>query len=306
MPEEENRVEKALSGVAGKWTAYAAIGSFLLYLFGYLTLRFELSAYGVATDLDVLDEKYLFAGSRFLVFLTSAASSVLLILAFLALLLYGAYSLSSASIKERICNWGMRCRGHQIALSMIGIVFSLLFIQLILRKCFVLGNLLLADGMPRNEWIASILLTRDSLRSLYFTGLVGGALLIGSLLFLAVYLSVRRTLAADVLLAIQVFVFVVAFLLLPINYGVLIGTQELPRVLEVGGEKLSPNEQAWLVWENKDVLTYLLRDAGNNRSLLTIPRKENSVRIVAYDGIFQVLFAGAKSSAPVASQGGMQ
>ena len=305
MPEEENTVEKALSGIAGKWTAYAAIGTFLLYLFGYLTLRFQLSAYGVATDLDVLDEKYLFAGSRFLVFVTSAATSVLLILAFLALLLYGAYSLSSASIKGRICNWGMRCRGHQIALSMIGIVLSLLFIQLILRKCFVLGNLLLAAGLPGNEWIASVLLTRDSLRSLYFTGLVGGTLLIGSLLFSAVYPSVRRTLAADVLLAIQVFVFIVAFLLLPINYGVLIGTQELPRVLEVAGAKLSANEQAWLVWENKDVITYLLRDAARNRILITTPRKDSNIKIVSYDAIFQILFAGAKAS-PASSEGGMQ
>src|SRR5580693_244334 len=48
-----NFVEK-LGGVATKWSAFAALGSFLLYLLGYLTLRFQLSTYGVATNLDLL------------------------------------------------------------------------------------------------------------------------------------------------------------------------------------------------------------------------------------------------------------
>ena len=56
-------VQKVVS-VAGKWTTFAGFGTFLLYLFGYLTLRFQLNTYGVATDLDVFDEKYLFAGCR--------------------------------------------------------------------------------------------------------------------------------------------------------------------------------------------------------------------------------------------------
>ena len=49
-----------LGSLAGKWTAYAAFGSFLLYLLGYLTLRFQLSTYGVATDLDLVRRKVSF------------------------------------------------------------------------------------------------------------------------------------------------------------------------------------------------------------------------------------------------------
>jgi len=41
--------------VEGAWAALAAIGSFILYFLGYLTLRFHLTAFGVSTDLAVLD-----------------------------------------------------------------------------------------------------------------------------------------------------------------------------------------------------------------------------------------------------------
>ena len=55
-----------VKGLAGTWTAYTALGSFTVYLLGYLTLRFHLTALGVGTDLAVLDERYLFAGAKFL------------------------------------------------------------------------------------------------------------------------------------------------------------------------------------------------------------------------------------------------
>jgi len=40
----QDAVDK-LGTFAGKWTSYAAFATFLLYLFGYLTLRFQLMAY---------------------------------------------------------------------------------------------------------------------------------------------------------------------------------------------------------------------------------------------------------------------
>jgi hypothetical protein len=71
MTEFWDRFGDKLSGRAAKWTGYAALGSFFLYLFGYLVLRFQLSVYGVETNIDAFDEKYLFAGCRFLVYLVS-------------------------------------------------------------------------------------------------------------------------------------------------------------------------------------------------------------------------------------------
>ena len=61
-----------IKGLAAAWTAYTALGSFTLYLLGYLTLRFHLTALGISTDLAVLDERYLFAGAKFLVYLVSS------------------------------------------------------------------------------------------------------------------------------------------------------------------------------------------------------------------------------------------
>jgi hypothetical protein len=56
----------------GRWALFTGIGSFLLYLFGYLSLRFHLSVLGVDTGLSVLDERYLFAGAQFLVYLLTS------------------------------------------------------------------------------------------------------------------------------------------------------------------------------------------------------------------------------------------
>lgn len=304
MSDESNSLKDAFAAVAGKWTAYAAVGSFILYLFGYLSLRFQLSTYGVATDLDVLDEKYLFAGSRFLVFLVSSAANALLIIFVLCLVVYIPYKLIPAAQRARIRQWNATWTNHQPSLSVIGIAISLVFIQLVLRKCFVFGDLLLAQSLPQREWISSVLLTREAMRSLYFTALLGGILVTGLFLMLALNSMALKSRLLDFLLGVQVFLFAMEFLFLPVNYGVLIATQELPRVMEVSDQKLALNEQAWLVWENKDVLTYLVRELGDKRALVTVPRKENQIRIVAYDNIFHVLFSD--SNTPPNVSGGTQ
>src|SRR6516165_10109013 len=101
---EKPFIEK-VGGVAGKWTAYSALGTFLLYLFGYLTLRFQLSAYGVATNLDIFDEKYLFAGCRFLVYLVTSVPNILIIILMLAAVGYVPYKLVPVSLKDRLKQW---------------------------------------------------------------------------------------------------------------------------------------------------------------------------------------------------------
>src|SRR4029450_3952705 len=68
-----------ISALVGDWTKYTVVGSFLLYVAGYLALRFHLTAIGIGTDLAVLDERYLFTGARFLVYLVSAVPNILLV-----------------------------------------------------------------------------------------------------------------------------------------------------------------------------------------------------------------------------------
>lgn len=290
MPELWNDFTERLGSLAGKWTAYAAFGSFLLYLFGYLTLRFQLSTYGVATNLDLFDEKYLFAGCRFLVYLVSAVPNILIIILVLAAIGYVPYKLTPASVKEGVKRWAAAWCAAPLHLPLLGVVLAVAMVQFVLRKCFAFGNLLLSK-QPPNEWISSVLLTSDGKLALYFSGLVAGTLLTGLILIYVLRRGTATTPASRFWLAVLVFLFAVEFLLLPVNYGVLISTQQLPRVAELSGEATPAEQLGWLLWDSKDAVTYFVRDANDQRMIVTV-RKDAKLRIVAYDDIFCVLFGG--------------
>src|ERR1700730_11202411 len=151
MAQPWNDFTAKMGSLAGKWTGFAALGSFVLYLLGYLTLRFQLSTYGVATNLDIFDEKYLFAGCRFVVYLVSAVPNILIILLVLAAIGYLPYRLAPMSLKNsmkcRASSWG----AQPLRLPLLGVVLAVALIQFVLRKCFVLGNLLLRKQLP-DEW----------------------------------------------------------------------------------------------------------------------------------------------------------
>ncbi len=292
MPEFWNDFTEKLGSLAGKWTAYAAFGSFLLYLLGYLTLRFQLSTYGVATNLDVFDEKYLFAGCRFLVYLVTAVPSILIILLVLWAIGYLPYKLVPMSFKDRISRWASSWSAGPHHLLLVGVVFAVALIQFVLRRCFYFGNLLLSKQLP-DDWSSSVLLTSDANLTLYFSGLVAGTLLTGAILLYVLHRGTATTAASRFWMGVLVFLFAVEFLLLPVNYGVLISTQRLPRVAELIASERSPEGQlAWLVWDSKDAITYFVRDAHDQRMIVTVPRKDAKVRIIVYDDIFCVLFGG--------------
>jgi len=303
MQEPDDASLGKLGTLAGKWTAYSAFGTFLLYLFGYLALRFQLSVYGVATSLDAFDEKYMFAGSRFFVFLVSSVPNVLLIVFFLIAIFYLHYKLVPASAKARLKVWGATWISHPARLPFAGTLLALMLIQLVLRKCFVFGNLLLAKGLPRNEWINGVLLTGSGNQSLYFSGLVGGTLISGALLLMA-WRQPAATPLSKVLVGLLFFLMSVEVLLLPVNYGILIASQLLPRVTEIGAEeKPQFGQRNWLLWESKDDLTYFVQEGvDGKRSIITVPRKDADIKVVAYDRIFCVLFGDGKSASQQVSQ----
>lgn len=284
-----------VTSVTGKWTSFAAFGSFFVYLLGYLALRFQLSAYGAATNLDVWDERYFFAGSRFLVYLVSAVPNVLLIIIALWLAFFLLGRLLPVDLRCRITqniqSWATKPNSMPLA----GALLAVALIQFVMRQSFVFGNLLLRRELPQFGWINGILLTSDGYRSLYFSGLVGGVLLTGAVLLLAMRTGRGTTPVSALLTALLAFLIGVQFLLLPVNYGILIAGQHLPRVEEIpGDQKLANGEQAWLVWESKEATTYFKRTADDKRSLITLPRKDTKISIVGYDAIFRVLFANAK------------
>jgi len=292
MPEFWNGFTEKLGSLAGKWTAYAAFGSFLLYLLGYLTFRFQLSTYGVATNLDVFDEKYLFAGCRFAVYLVTAVPSILILLLVFVAIGYLPYKLVPTSLRDRISRWAMSWSAVPLHLPLLGVVFAVALIQFVLRRCFLFGNLLLRKQLP-DDWSSYVLLTSDGELTLYFSSLVAGTLLTGAILVYVLRRGTATSSASRFWMGSLVFLFAVEFLLLPVNYGVLISTQQLPRVAELSASDKSPEGQlAWLVWDNKDAITYFVRDAQDQRAIVTAPRKDARVKIVAYDDIFCVLFGG--------------
>lgn len=282
----------SLARLAGKWAAFASFGTFALYLIGYLALRFQLSTYGVlpTNDLDVWDERYLFAGSRFLVYLVSSIPNVLLIVTVFLGIAYVPYKLLPDAITKltarRVGQWA----GRPARLAVLGILLAIGLIQFVMRQCFVLENLLLADKLPK-WWISRVLLAQESNRALYFSGLVGGVLLTGVLLLLARRTESASSFGSKVSTGILAFLVAVEFLLLPINYSILIASSELPQVNELGGgDKLPQGELAWLVWEGKGEMTYLVRRGDGKRTMITMPVKDPRLEIVAYDAIFPTLF----------------
>ena len=95
-----------------------------------------------------------------------------------------------------------------------------------------------------------------------------------------------------------VFLIAVQVLLLPINYGVLIVDKALPRVATLGESPLAEGKDAWLVWEGKDGVTFLVRShEGKSRVLVTLPRAEvKRTEILGFDRILPTLFGNREEN----------
>jgi hypothetical protein len=283
-------IGEKLKAVATGWSAYTAFASFLLYVLGYLTLRFHLTALGVGTDLTVLDERYLFAGARFVVYLVSAVPIVLLLALIVLGVLYVPFWLLPASIRSGMSARWTQIRAQPIRLTVAGIIISVLMIQLVMRQCFAYSNLLLAPNLPPEPAWLACLMRNDGLMSLFYSALIAGAAIPAAIAF-GLNGSPEERRSYWLLRAMLIFLIAVQLLLLPANYGVLIVDKSLARVGLIGAEPVKEGLQAWLVWEGKDAVTYFIRkSAGNTRSLLTIPRVDaKKTDIIGYDRIVPTL-----------------
>ena len=181
-------------------------------------------------------------------------------------------------------------------LTITGIILAVMIIQFVMRQCFLFSNLLLAPSLPEPEWLQCLLLApEEGFRSLYFSGLLAGAALTGGLWMFARHRP-RHTPRSHLLHGLLAFLVAVQLLMLPVNYGILIADKTIPKVANLGNQKpLKVAEEAWLVWEGKDGVTYLVRgrQAGKEqRTLITLPRSDvKEIKIIAYDPILRVLFA---------------
>jgi hypothetical protein len=288
-----HNLNEHIKSLGGDWSKYTVVGSFLLYVVGYLALRFHLTAIGIGTDLAVLDERYLFTGARFLVYLVSSVPNIVLAGLPLAALAWGVHRLLPAGARARVCAWVLR----PARLTFLGILFAVLMIQFVMRQCFFLSDLLLARALPAEPaWLVDLMLD-GRLMPLYFSALVAGCAVPIAILWALrnAPLSGPGEAFGRGLLA---FLAAVQVLLLPINYGVLIADKTLARVAWLGDRTLKEGEEAWLVWEGKEGVTFLVRDGAlKRRSLLTLQRsKIEKLEIVGFDRILPTLFGARQGS----------
>jgi hypothetical protein len=270
--------EKRPLGLEVRWALVVGCGSFLLYLFGYLVLRFHLTVLGVDTGLSTLDERYLFAGAQFLVYLLTS-----LPLAFVVL-----FALQ-ALVRRTHPPFLQRPEGRLVA----GIAISIVLIQTVMRQCLLFTNLLLRSDLPDPEWMQGLLLP-GVWQTFYFTGLVAATLAIFRLLWVSRQDSGGAK-PSRLLFGTLACLALIQFLLLPVNFGVLVVDQKLPRVTSLDGkEPLKANVQAWRIWEGSDSVTYFVRRADPGieavRTLVTLDKKSVvKTEIVGYDPLIDLV-----------------
>ena len=251
---------------------YTVVGSFVLYVLGYLVLRFHLTALGLATDLTIVDERYLFTGARFLIYL-AATVPVSLVIAAIAWQLWRLLPARAAAV---------------FITPTFSIIFSVLIIQLVMRQCFLIGNLLLADDLSRlPSWLVSLLLD-DTYVLLYFSVLVAACALP-----IATLILTRGQAVSPLKRGVLTFLTAIQVLLVAVNYGYLVVDKTLPRVAAMGDTALPSGTDAWLVWEGEKGVTFLTCDANRRRSLITLPKaKIDRTEVVGFDPILRRLFGG--------------
>jgi hypothetical protein len=275
-PKEDGKEKKP----EGRWALFTGIGSFILYFFGYLSLRFHLSVLGVDTGLSVLDERYLFAGAQFLVYLVSSVPLALL-----------PVFLGRWTRKRLPAAWLRR----PDRLMVLGIALSIALIQLVMRRCLLFTNLLLRRELPDPGWVQALLLDgTDALQPLYFTVVLACVIGLASVL---VGNARRKARTWPFLYGVFALLVLIQFLLLPVTFGIVIANQELPRVTTLNGkEKLEPGVEAWRVWEGKDSVTFFVRRWDQDgckvqKSLLTLENKGiERTEISGYDRVLKLLY----------------
>jgi hypothetical protein len=296
--ELDDRVRK----LAGGWPSWALLASVVFYVTGYLSLRFQLTFLGVGTDLAVVDERYFYAGAQFAVYLVSALPLLVLLGLVAAALGYLASRLVPAPLRAAIGRplraglewWAAPLRGM-----LAGIALAVIVIQSLMRQPFAFANLLVADALPgaAYDWMRTLLIAGPpAAQTAYFAGLVGATGITG-----AVWLLSRRpeepTRPARLLQGLLAALGAIQILLLPVNYALLAAVgREIPKVGSLGdAQPLPPGQEAWLVWEGKEGVTYLVRQkngTADRRVLLTLPRQDvKRIEIIRYDPLVRLLFS---------------
>ena len=282
-----------LKALQEHWAVWTVIGTGALYLLGYLVTRFQLTLFGVATSLDVVEERYFYAGARFVVYLLASLPTLLLFALPLCFVLWLASLIirrvpALGQCGQRFLRWWK----DPLVIRVAGVIFSVFAIQFVLRQCFVLSNLLFASELPGPAWLNAVLLEELD-PAVFFAWLTGACLISLGIFAVARSLPAENsaTRALEFLLGLLL---MLQLLLLPVNYSCLIANKYLPVVSAPAKDLAGQGQSVWLVWENKESYTFFVGNRTNllrDRKLVTVPGKDvETLQITGYDPIFRLLF----------------
>ena len=274
----------------------------IIYVSGYLALRFHLTALGLDVDLPLVNERYLFDGAKFFIFIFSIATNLIVLLVpFMAIFMNETVRIFFHNLWKKIRSW----EHLPNLLTGLGILFSLFMIQGVMKESFLLSNLLLEDIPEEIYWLRKLLCDpKDLTVSIYFMiGLTIISLLIG--LFYCAWKSFDSFKSLNMisisksnsgytysLLGLLGFLICVQLFFIPIIYGALVLDKSMPKTeVFVKHEESGFDGEKWLVWEGAKSKTFFVRH-GNNKSLITLP-DSNILRldICGHNNIFSISFS---------------
>jgi len=309
MTTEAHVIIRRVLWIAANSAAGTALGSAVVYVLGYLALRYKLWALGIAIQLPLVDERYLFAGAVFLVNVATSIPRIVLAVAAFSLLLWlcpptrNIVSIRGpGSEKDRLGvappGWIAKLEERASEVTIVGIVLAALAIQFVTAHCFVFRNILLMEHLPEGSLLKpAITSTGYKLIQYYFDFLVAITLFLGVLFFLVAPRMLRGSAFAQLLGLILGGLIAIQVLLLPVNYGLLVSYRKLPKV-EISSHAaiLREWDDYWLLWEGKkdEAVAFLAMrktPACCRRTLLLVPRRDvSAITILRYEEIMPILF----------------
>ena len=256
---KDTKPASKLDDLAKLGAAAVAAATALLYAAGYLSLRHHLNALGVDVPLEVVDERYLFAGARCLEHFLAAVPHLVLLL-FVPGLLAALLVRRVPRLRTGLAALADAVGRGPVRPALCALAVSTLAVQLVMRQPLALSDLLLREALPRPEWLQSLLLDAAGT---WLTLYLGGILTLTGISAVLGYAAWRRLDSRPgprFLVGLVGVVVTFQALLLPVNYGVLTAGREVPRVAFPGlAAGIGENDQAWLVWETTERLLLLAR-----------------------------------------------
>ncbi len=237
---------------------------------------------GVASGLESFDQRYIFAGARFLLYTTTGAPILLMFLLPISPI-YPVLSRRLGFWPEHFWKW---LTTGSVRAYVIGIAVSVVSIEFPMRLCLQFENVLVKSELSGPG--DSLFFVSEWKKLLFLFVLLGS---IG----VAVAIWRRGVSQADSgnavwLHYIGLFSIGVQFIFLPINYGTYFDQREVPRVrVTTSAGPALRDHTTWLIAEGPDDLSFFVWQGQGK--IVSIPKRQiTQVEIECYNDLLSVRF----------------